>query len=83
MILYNPFKNTYLLLFFVFNFQLISYAQKSNLNFEKELNSFKQLKTGSERTSLYLSLLEGKNIAIISNQTSVIYKSKVAINNDV
>jgi len=83
MILYNPFKNTYLLLFFVFNFQLISNAQESNLKFKKELNSFKHLKTGSERTSLYLSLLEGKNIAIISNQTSVIYKSKVAINNDV
>ena len=35
------------------------------------------LKTGAEQTERYLPLLEGKNIALVVNQTSVIGKDKV------
>ena len=60
MIDFKPLKSTYLFLFLVLNFQVISFAQK--------------LKPGAERTALYLELLKGKNIAVVANQTSVIEK---------
>ena len=64
MISFKPFKSTYLFLFLLLNFQLISYAQTSELKVE----------TAAARTGLYVNLLKGKNIAVVANQTSVIFK---------
>ena len=64
MISFKPFKSTYLFLFLLLNFQLISYAQSSELKIE----------TAAARTGLYVNLLKGKNIAVVANQTSVIFK---------
>ncbi|AUC83911.1 DUF1343 domain-containing protein [Polaribacter sp. ALD11] len=77
MINFKPFKSTYLFLFLLLNFQLISCAQKVKVqdskskgqNLEKEKLI---IKTGAERTDLYLDLLKGKNVAIVANQTSVL-----------
>ena len=38
------------------------------------------IKTGAERTRLYLNLLRGKNVAIVANQTSIIEKTKKKTN---
>ena len=64
MISFKPFKSTYLFLFLLLNFQLISYAQSSELKVE----------TAAARIGLYVNLLKGKNIAVVANQTSVIFK---------
>ena len=75
MILFKLRKSTYLFLFLLMNFQLFSCAQKvesetiKNKNREKDVL---EIKTGAERTNLYLSKLKGKNIAIVANQTSVL-----------
>ena len=65
-------KNTYLLLFLLMNFQLISCAQNTKKSIKKVKKEKKVLKTGAERTDLYLNLLKGKNVAVVANQTSVI-----------
>lgn len=65
-------KNTYLLLFLLMNFQLISCAQNTKKSIEKVKKEKIVLKTGAERTDLYLKLLKGKNVAVVANQTSVI-----------
>jgi len=69
------------------NFQLICYAQITSIkstglkvgsNREQET-----VKVGAESTHLYLSLLKGKNVAIVANQTSVlsvIQRAEVAPN---
>jgi uncharacterized protein YbbC (DUF1343 family) len=77
MIFFKPFKSTYLLLFLLLNFQLISCAQKAQKTKSEIINSeqnSKNLKiiTGAENTDKYLNLLLGKNIAIVANQTSVL-----------
>ena len=64
MISFKPFKSTYLFLFLLLIFQLISYAQSSELKVE----------TAAARTGLYVNLLKVKNIAVVANQTSVIFK---------
>ena len=79
MIDFKPFKSTYLILFLLLNFQLISCAQKTQnkdskfqiQNSEKEDVS---IKTGAERTDLYVKLLKGKKVAVVGNQTSIIEK---------
>ncbi|TXD48248.1 exo-beta-N-acetylmuramidase NamZ domain-containing protein [Polaribacter sp. IC073] len=74
MINFKPFKSTYLFLFLLLNFQLISCAQKVQDSQSKGESLEKEkliIKTGAERTDLYLDLLEGKNVAIVANQTSV------------
>ena len=74
MILSN-FKSTYLCWFLLLNFQLISCAQKPKMALKQVKKVEKQqisLKTGAERTALYLSKLKGKNVAIVANQTSVL-----------
>jgi hypothetical protein len=56
------------------NFHLISCAQKkiqeSNADIQKPTIPDLAIKTGAERTDLYLDLLKGKNIAIVANPTS-------------
>lgn len=68
------FKNTYFLLFYLLFFSLISCGQELT----KKINSVNNLpiKTGAQRTELYIPYLKNKNIAIVANQTSVIYKGE-------
>lgn len=73
MILFKPFKSTYLFLFLLMNFQLISCAQTTKEKSEKKVEQKgTTIKTGAENTHLYLNLLKGKNIAIVANHTSVL-----------
>ncbi|QTD37504.1 DUF1343 domain-containing protein [Polaribacter batillariae] len=76
-------KSTYLFLFLLLNFQLISCAQKkvqdSKLNVQSSKPEKLEIKTGAEQTDLYLDLLKGKNVGIVANQTSVIRNSKFKI----
>jgi len=76
MIIFKPFKSTYLLLFLLLNYQLISCAQKPKEAIKTEVKKSVILKTGAERTSLYLALLKGKNVAVVGNQTSILEKIK-------
>ncbi|MEN8775612.1 MAG: DUF1343 domain-containing protein, partial [Polaribacter sp.] len=74
--IFKPFKSTYLFLFLLLNFQLISCGQKVQ-NSKFKVQGFVKdsvLKTGAEQTSLYLDVLKGKNVAVVANQTSVIGK---------
>lgn len=61
-----PRKSTYLFLFLLISFQLNACSQKPE---KKE-----GIRTGADRTKHYLSKLQGKRIAIVANQTSVIAK---------
>jgi len=66
------FKNTYFLLVLSMFFSLISCGQSSSAKSEPILNT--EILPGANNTSAYLKLLKGKKIAIVSNQTSVIFK---------
>ncbi|MDG2357797.1 MAG: DUF1343 domain-containing protein [Polaribacter sp.] len=79
MIVFKPFKSTYLLLFFIFNIQLISVAQNIKPIFKNNLKQNAKLKTGAQRTALYVPFLKNKKIAVVSNHTSVIYSTKDSI----
>ncbi|WP_341222305.1 DUF1343 domain-containing protein [Polaribacter atrinae] len=76
MINFKPFKSTYLFLFLLLNFQLISYAQNTSIkSVGLKVQGERQqeiVKVGAESTQLYLHLLKGKNVAIVANQTSVL-----------
>ncbi|WP_299061425.1 DUF1343 domain-containing protein [uncultured Polaribacter sp.] len=69
---FKPFKSTYLFLVLLLNFNLISCAQKTKVIQNSEIKTISEIKTGAERTELYLNLLKGKNVAIVANQTSVL-----------
>lgn len=70
-------KSTYLFLFLLMNFQLISCAQNRKEKKEKREEKIENvIITGAESTDLYLNLLKGKNVAIVANQTSVIEKKE-------
>ena len=69
------------------NFQLICYAQITSIKSTGlKVGSKREqetVKVGAESTHLYLSLLKGKNVAIVANQTSVlsvIQRAEVAPN---
>jgi|GEM_PF-2114550 len=70
------FKSTFLLLFILFS----TCAQKQEEQTEKITPEPKQLKkevvVAANRTEAYLPYLKDKNIAIVANQTSVIFKTK-------
>ena len=70
----NSFKNTYFLLVFLLLFSLISCSQSKNSKLSSIITD--EILAGAQQTTQYLKLLEGKNIAIVANQTSVIYKNK-------
>ena len=63
------FKNTYLLSVFLISFTLVSCAQKVQLK-----NKKLKISTGAEKTAMYVNLLKGKNVAVVANQTSVLFK---------
>lgn len=71
---FNNFKSTYLFLFIWMNFSVISCAQQTNKSIKKDKKQQLSIKTGANRTNLYLKKLERKNIAIVANQTSIIEK---------
>ena len=77
MTLFNLRKSTYLFLFLLMNFQLISCAQKlkdNKIASEKSDKKIREIITAANRFNLYADLLQDKNIAIVANQTSVIHK---------
>jgi uncharacterized protein YbbC (DUF1343 family) len=77
MTIFKPFKSTYLFLFLLLNFQLISCAQKRQETIKYEITKSTIIKTGAERTGLYLDLLKGKNVAVVANQTSILEKRNI------
>lgn len=70
------FKSTFLLLFILFS----TCAQKQEEQTEKITPKSKPLKkevvVAANRTEAYLPYLKDKNIAVVANQTSVIFKTK-------
>ncbi len=62
--------STIFLLFICFQFTSCAQQQKSTI--KKVEKTDLKVKTGADRTDLYLSKLKGKNIAIVANQTSVL-----------
>lgn len=74
-------KNTYFLLVFLLFFSLISCAQTNTTNknspaIKNITISSKEVLTAAQQTKLYVPLLKQKNIAIVANQTSVIFKNE-------
>jgi len=65
------FKNTYLILFLCISFQWTSCGQKTPIHPKK-------IETAAQQTHLYISKLKGKRVAIVANQTSVIFKDEIA-----
>tara|TARA_B110000003_G_scaffold209487_1_gene208411 strand:+ start:27432 stop:28622 length:1191 start_codon:yes stop_codon:yes gene_type:complete len=59
-------KSTYLFILLLISYSIVSCAQ--------ELKSVHKITTGADQTEMYLSKLKGKRIAIVANQTSVIFK---------
>jgi uncharacterized protein YbbC (DUF1343 family) len=60
-------------------FSFISCAQNKNQiskidNNSISVNTLEKIETGAQQTQLYISLLKGKKIAVVANQTSVIFK---------
>ncbi len=70
------FKNTYFFLVIILLFQLISCnspAQKKTV-FKHKLKT-QNIVVGANRLAVYLPLLQHKKIAVVANQTSVIFKN--------
>ncbi|WP_372793029.1 exo-beta-N-acetylmuramidase NamZ domain-containing protein [Lutibacter sp.] len=70
------FKNTYFLLVFLFFFSLISCGQSKSSKLQVQEVSVLEILPGAQQTNLYLKLLASKNVAVVANQTSVIFKSE-------
>ncbi|CAA0193267.1 DUF1343 domain-containing protein [Tenacibaculum maritimum] len=87
MIKLSNLKSTYLFFLLLMISQLISCAQKSKAisikNDEIKKNNVNIIKTGADRTTLYIDRLKNKSIAIVANQTSILsvpQRSEVAPN---
>ncbi|WP_397446361.1 exo-beta-N-acetylmuramidase NamZ domain-containing protein [Polaribacter sp. R77954] len=75
MTIFNLRKSTYLFLFLLMNFNLISCAKQfknAELKVKAVDKDSLKIKTGAERTNSYLNLLKGKKVGIVANQTSVL-----------
>lgn len=73
----NFFKNTYFLSVFLLFFSFISCAQVQSKKMNQgQLKKSQSILTGAQQTSLYLPFLQNKRIAIVANQTSIIFKEK-------
>jgi len=74
-----PFKNT--VLFFLF--LIISCGSKTTdttknkITDKHAISTEKKIITGANQTDKYLPLLQGKNVGIVANQTSVIFKNNI------
>lgn len=76
------FKNTYFFLVFSLFFSFISCGQNNKTTTEtnstkKNSTSILKIETGAQQIPSYLHLLKNKNIAIVANQTSVIFKNEI------
>ena len=69
-------KNTYFFLVFLLFFSFISCGQSGNKKFKKHKKTELQILTGAQQTKQYLKLLVHKKIAVVANQTSIIFKGK-------
>ncbi len=58
-------KSTYLFLFLLMIFQLNSCAQRTKSTLKKVEKKTTFLKTGAQRTNLYLNILKGRSIAFV------------------
>lgn len=73
------FKNTYFFLVLTLFFSFISCGQNKtpkieNGTLQKPVITSIQIETAAQQTSIYIPLIKNKNVAIVANQTSVIYK---------
>ena len=81
-------KNTYFFSVVVFLFGMIScksqISEKGN-EIDKIIDEHisKNIIVGANNTDIYLKLLKNKNIAVVANQTSVIFKEDIVISYDV
>ncbi len=77
------FKNTYFLSVFLLFFCLNSCVAKNQVrNFNPESKVIAQpleIVVGANNTAAYLPLLAGKNVALVTNQTSVIFKKNGSV----
>ena len=73
--IYKLFKNTYFLLVLIC-FSLNSCKQSKTPTIASDLPIIpKKIEVAANQTNLYLKLLQSKNIAVVANQTSVIFKN--------
>jgi len=76
------FKNTYFLSVLTLFFILISCAAKTGTaitvssQIDPSQTQAREIAVGANNTASYLPLLAGKNVALVTNQTSVIFKKK-------
>jgi len=75
------FKNTYFLLVFLFFYSFISCSQSKTKKLQTAKVSVSEILPGAQQTNLYLKLLASKNIAVVANQTSIIFKDENRIEN--
>ena len=61
-------KNTYLFILLSICFSIVSYGQTTKDGLK--------VHSGADQTALYINQLKGKNIAIVANQTSVVFNGK-------
>ena len=80
------FKSTYFFLFTVLFFTLISCNPVKKFNseialekttIEEEIEIQQRIKTGASQIPKYKNLLKGKNIAVVANQTSVLFSEAI------
>ena len=77
--IYNVFKNTYFFWVLIFLSGLISCKsqikeKESDIVVKTIQKEQKEIIVSANKTASYLPLLKGKNIAVVANQTSVIFK---------
>lgn len=70
--LHFRFKNTYFFLVILMLSLFIFYGYSCNSNVDTNLQN--KIVVGANQTTKYLPLLKGKNVAVVANQTSVIFK---------
>lgn len=79
------FKNTYFLSVLILFFSLISCSVKKQATFinlkenSNEASKSNKIVVGANNTARYLPLLTGKNVALVTNQTSVIFKKNGSV----
>ncbi len=70
------FKSTFLLLFILFSTCAQKKEEQTGKIAPKSKQSIKEVVVAANRTKAYLPYLKGKNIAVVANQTSVLFKTK-------
>ena len=68
-------KSFFICLLFSYNF--FAFAQQQTINVNYKTITADSIKVGAQRTELYLSMLKGKNVAVVANYTSMIGKTRL------